>query len=320
MLMLRDRYGRPITNLRITVTHRCNYRCFYCHMEGEEGYNELKVEEVARLVRVSKRLGIDKVKLTGGEPLVRSDIVDIVKAISEIGLSDVAMTTNGSLLKGLVSKLVEAGLKRVNVSLPSLKEEVFERITGVNMLSNVIEGLLEAKDCGLNPIKLNMVLLKGLNDGEIWDLMDFARKHGFILQVIELEPVGINDDFYDTYHAPLDGIERWLEERAIGIETRKFMHNRKQYDLGDLKVEVVKPVNNPDFCMHCTRLRITADGKLKPCLMRNDNLVDVLNAMRSGADDEELIKLFMKAIEAREPYFKEEGICGVRRPTRLKIC
>jgi len=318
--MLYDKYGRPVTNLRVTVTHRCNYRCFYCHMEGEEGHDELKVEEVARLVRIGKRLGIDKVKLTGGEPLIRNDIIDMIEAISDIGLSDVAMTTNGSLLRELASKLVEAGLRRVNVSLPSLKEEVFERITGVKMLNNVIEGLLEAKDCGLDPIKLNMVLLKGLNDNEIWDLMDFARRHGFILQVIELEPVGVNNYFYNAYHASLDNIEKWLEERAVKIEARKFMHNRKQYDLGDLKVEIVKPVDNPDFCMHCTRLRVTVDGKLKPCLMRNDNLIDVLGVMRRGAADEELIKLFMKAIEAREPYFKEEGICGFRRPGKLRIC
>ncbi len=318
--MLRDRYGRPVTNLRITVTHRCNYKCFYCHMEGEEGSNELTVHEIARLVSIGKKLGIDKVKLTGGEPLVRSDIVDVVKAISDVGPSDLAMTTNGSLLSGLASRLADAGLKRINVSLPSLREHVFERITGVNMLRHVVNGLLEAKNCGLNPIKLNMVVLRGLNDDEIWSLMDFARRHEFILQLIELEPIGISDDFYNTYHASLDDIEKWLEDRAVKIEVRKYMHNRRQYDLGDVKVEIVKPVNNPDFCMHCTRLRVTADGKLKPCLMRNDNLVDVLEALRSNASDEELIKLFIKAIEAREPYFKEGESCRVERSVKLRIC
>lgn len=318
--MLYDRYGRPITSLRVTVTHRCNYRCFYCHMEGELGHEELRAEEIFRLVRVGKELGIDKVKLTGGEPLVRNDVIEIIRLIASLNLSDLAMTTNGSLLKGIASKLSEAGLRRVNVSLPSLKEGVFEKITGVRMLNNVIEGLLEAKDCNLDPIKLNVVLLKGLNDSEVLDLMDFARKHEFILQLIELEPVGIEDELYKAHHVPLDDIEEWLKERAVKVEVRSYMHGRRQYDLGSLKVEVVKPVNNPYFCMHCTRLRITADGKLKPCLMRGDNLIDVLGAIRGGDGDEELAKLFIKAVEAKEPYFKDGEANRSKRVKGLRIC
>ena len=318
--MLYDRYGRPVTNLRITVTHRCNYRCFYCHMEGESGFEEITVDEVARLVRIASRLGINKVKLTGGEPLVREDIVELVKAIDEVKPSDLAMTTNGSLLKGLASKLVDAGLRRVNVSLPSLKREVFSRITGVDMLDMVMEGLLEAKNSGLSPIKLNTVVLRGLNDGELWDLMEFARRHDFILQLIELEPIGVGDEFYESYHSPLDDVEKWLEENAVDVEVRRLMHNRKQYDLGGVRVELVKPVNNPEFCMHCTRLRVTADGKLKPCLMRNDNLVDVVSVMRRGASDDDIVKLFEKAIELREPYFKKEGVCERCRASEFRIC
>lgn len=317
--MLFDKYGRPITNLRITVTHRCNYKCFYCHMEGEEGEDKLTVSDVIRLARVGRRLGINKVKLTGGEPLIRQDIVEVIKAISDMGVADLAITTNGSLLKDLVAKLAESGLKRMNVSLPSLKSEVFEMITGVKMLDKVISGLLESKNYNLSPIKLNMVLLRGLNDDEVWSLMDFARRHEFILQIIELEPLGISDETYHAYHAPLDDIEKWLEERAIRIEERKDMHGRKQYDLGDVKVELVRAVNNPEFCMHCTRLRITADGKLKPCLMRNDNLIDVLGALRKGVSDEELIKLFVEAANAREPYFKRG--CKIKGAiTRIRIC
>jgi len=314
--LLVDMYGRPVRGLRITVTHRCNYRCFYCHMEGEEERgDELTVNDIAKLVRIGKGLGIDKVKLTGGEPLSRRDIVDVVKAISNVGITDLAMTTNGSLLQELVERLVEAGLKRINVGLPSLKKEVFEKITGVDMLDKVIGGLLKAKDFDLRPIKLNTVLLKGLNDGEVWDLVEFAGRYGFILQVIELEPLGLADELYDKYHAPLDAIERWLEDRAVKVEERKDMQNRRQYDLGHVKVELVKAVNNPEFCMHCTRLRITADGKLKPCLMRNDNLIDVLGALRRGASDEELSRLFVEAVKAREPYFKDS--C---RTERARIC
>lgn len=313
--MLFDRYGRPVTSLRVTVTHRCNYKCFYCHMEGEEGGDELTTSDVMRLVRIGRELGIDKVKLTGGEPLLRRDIVDVVGAISDVGVADLAMTTNGSLLRGLVAELVEAGLKRVNVSLPSLKRDVFERVTGVDMLDRVIEGLLKAKDFDLRPIKLNVVLLKGLNDGEVFDLIEFAGRHDFILQVIELEPLGVDNRLYDVYHVPLDAIEEWLKDKAVKVEKRRDMHNRRQYDLGYVKVELVRAVNNPEFCMHCTRLRITAHGKLKPCLMRNDNLVDVLEALRRGASDEELRSLFVKAVELREPYFR--GGCKVER---AKIC
>ncbi|MEM0233279.1 MAG: GTP 3',8-cyclase MoaA [Candidatus Nezhaarchaeales archaeon] len=317
--MLYDKYGRPITSLRITVTHRCNYRCFYCHMEGEEGEEVLTIDDIMRLVKIGKKLEIDKVKLTGGEPLIRHDIVDIVKAISDVKVADLAMTTNGSLLEGLVAKLVESGLKRINVSLPSLKSEVFEKITGVKMLDKVISGILKSKDYNLKPIKLNMVLLKGLNNDEVWEMIDFARKHDLILQIIELEPLGISNELYREYHMPLNDIEKWLEERSVKIEERKSMHKRKQYDLGDVRVELVRAVDNPEFCMHCTRLRVTADGKLKPCLMRNDNLIDVLRALRKRASDEELIELFIRAINAREPYFKNS--CRVERASvRAKIC
>ncbi|MDH5815417.1 MAG: GTP 3',8-cyclase MoaA [Candidatus Nezhaarchaeota archaeon] len=317
--MLYDKYGRPITSFRITVTHRCNYKCFYCHMEGEEGGGELTVDDIMRLVKVGRRLGIDKVKLTGGEPLVRHDIVDIVRAINDVKVTDLAMTTNGSLLKDLIAKLVESGLRRINVSLPSLRSEVFERITGVRMLERVIDGILKSKDYDLKPIKLNMVLLKGLNDDEVWDMIDFARRYELILQIIELEPLGVSDELYHKYHAPLNSIEMWLEERAVKIEERESMHKRRQYDLGDVKVELVKAVNNPEFCMHCTRLRITADGKLKPCLMRNDNLIDVLGALRRGASDEELTELFIRAVNAREPYFKG-GIKVERTNVRIRTC
>ncbi|MEM4653796.1 MAG: GTP 3',8-cyclase MoaA [Candidatus Nezhaarchaeales archaeon] len=317
--MLYDKYGRPITSFRITVTHRCNYKCFYCHMEGEEGGGELTVDDIMRLVKVGRRLGIDKVKLTGGEPLVRHDIVDIVRAINDVKVTDLAMTTNGSLLKDLIAKLVESGLRRINVSLPSLRSEVFERITGVRMLERVIDGILKSKDYDLKPIKLNMVLLKGLNDDEVWDMIDFARRYELILQIIELEPLGVSDELYHKYHAPLNSIETWLEERAVKIEERESMHKRRQYDLGDVKVELVKAVNNPEFCMHCTRLRITADGKLKPCLMRNDNLIDVLGALRRGASDEELTELFIRAVNAREPYFKG-GIKVERTNVRIRTC
>lgn len=288
-------------------------------MEGEKGEDKLTLSDVSKIVRIGKELGMNKVKLTGGEPLIRHDVIDIVKAISDVEVADLAMTTNGSLLRGLTAKLVESGLRRINVSLPSLRSEVFEKITGVRVLDKVISGLLEAKDYNLRPIKLNMVLLKGINDEEVWRMMDFARKYEFILQIIELEPLGISDEFYHAYHVPLDYIEKRLEEKAVKIEERKSMHNRRQYDLGYVKVELVRAVNNPEFCMHCTRLRITADGKLKPCLMRDDNLIDVLGALRRGANDEELIKLFSEAVNAREPYFKRE--CRIERIAGgAKIC
>jgi cyclic pyranopterin phosphate synthase len=308
-MVLIDRFGRPVTNLRISLTQECNYHCFFCHREGQRflAKNELTSEEIERIVRIASRLGIKKVKLTGGEPTVREDILEIVRRIKPYVI-DLSMTTNGSRLKELAGPLAKAGLDRVNVSLHSLKPEVYKRITGVDGLDIVLEGINEAVKY-LSPVKLNMTVMNGVNEGEIWDMVDFAAKTGAILQLIELEaPREIEEtEFFRKYFYPLKPVEEKLEKLAVETRERR-MHRRKKYfiptDYGMAEVEVVRSMHNTVFCANCTRLRVTSDGKFKTCLLRNDDLIDFVSAMREGASDEEIVDIFREAVLMREPYWK----------------
>ncbi|MCX8170998.1 MAG: GTP 3',8-cyclase MoaA [Candidatus Bathyarchaeota archaeon] len=304
-MTIRDSFGRPVENLRVSVTQRCNFKCIYCHREGQllDYSVELSAEEIERIVRVAASLGVYGVKLTGGEPLLRKDIVDIVRRISGIpGIRDISMTTNGFFLKEYARQLREAGLSRVNVSLDTLDAEKFKMITGVDAHEKVIEGIIEASRAGLNPIKINMVLLRGVNCDEIEDMVKFTGEHHLTLQLIELEHPS-EDSFYMKYHVSLDGIEDEIREKSSKIIIRSMHHRRKYILRGGAEVEFVKPMHNTEFCLHCNRIRLTSDGKLKPCLFRNDNLVDLLNPMRDGASDERLRDLFIEAINRRKPFF-----------------
>jgi cyclic pyranopterin phosphate synthase len=316
-MVLVDNYGRPTLNLRVAVTQNCNLRCGYCHREGETGVGksgEMSAKEIVRIVRVALGLGISHVKLTGGEPLYRKDIVDIVAGINKLrGLQDLAMTTNGCFLAPLAKDLKANGLQRVNVNLPTLNSETYEDLTGGGDLRHVIEGIREAVRVGLFPVKLNMVLLRDINAEEVERMISFAERTGAILQLIELEPINVSREYYEKHHFNLDGVEERLEKQAYEIKTRKHMQNRRVYFLPRVKVEIIHPLENTEFCRHCTRLRVTSDGQLKPCLMRNDNLVDVLGPMRDGASDDELADLFREAIGRREPYYKAETIQQIRR-------
>lgn len=307
-MVLRDSCGRPLLNLRIALTKRCDLDCSYCHGEGdwrpdEVSDDEMTWEEIVRIARVAVSLGISKVKLTGGEPLMRKDIVEIVRGVASIPrLTDLSMTTNGTLLSSLAGELRASGLNRVNVSLPTLNGEVYHKLTG-GRVQHVLKGIETAVDAGLCPVKLNMLVLKGVNDFDIPDMIEFAAKTGTILQLIELEPVNMSDDYYSTYHEPLDAYEAMLKGEAVKVEERPYMQNRRVYSLPGAKVEVVHPIENTEFCLHCTRLRVTSDGKLKPCLMTN-NLTDILTPIRNGASDEELAELFQLANRKRKPYNK----------------
>ncbi|HDZ35861.1 MAG TPA: GTP 3',8-cyclase MoaA [Thermococcus sp.] len=308
-MTLYDRFGRPVTNLRISLTQECNFRCFFCHREGQRflAKNEMTPEEIERLVRIASRFGIRKVKLTGGEPTIREDILEIVRRIRPY-VDDLSMTTNGSRLKELAKPLAEAGLDRVNISLHSLRPDVYRRITGVDMLDTVLEGIDEAVKY-LSPVKLNMTVMKGLNDGEIWEMVEFAAETGTILQLIELEaPREMTETgFFKKYFYPLKSVEERLEKMAVETHERK-MHRRKKYfvptDHGIAEVEVVRAMHNTVFCANCTRLRVTSDGKFKTCLLRKDDMIDFLTAMRNGAGDEELVEILHKAVLMREPYWK----------------
>ncbi|UCH38200.1 MAG: GTP 3',8-cyclase MoaA [Candidatus Bathyarchaeota archaeon] len=303
---IKDLFGRPVDNLRVSVTQRCNLRCFYCHKEGEVSPvdREMTEDEIERIVRIARDLGIAKVKLTGGEPLMRPKIVDIVRKLSSLPLlREVAMTTNGIFLNQLAQSLKTAGLKRINVSLGSLNSHTYKAITGVDALPQVIAGIKAAGKVGLSPIKVNMVILKGVNEKQISAMIEFTRQNELILQLIEFETPDTNGEYYIHYHTNMTDIEQQLERRATKIETRR-LHKRKRYLLKDGgEVEVVRPMHNTTFCNSCSRLRITSDGKFKPCLFRTDNLVDFLTPLRSGATDKEIEKLLFEAVQQRQPFF-----------------
>ena len=294
-MQLTDDYGRTIKSLRVSITNRCNLRCLYCHREGDdrEPNNEGTVETFVNIVRAAKEFGVSKVKFSGGEPLMRDDFEDIIRALPE--LKDISATTNGMFLQNRAESLVESGLNRVNISLPSLSPEKYNMVTGGDV-GSVLKGIGAAVDCGLTPVKLNMVLLKGINDTEIEDMMDFIRKYdgNVILQMIELM------DFRQTseYNVDIDAVESLLKSRASEIKERS-MHRRKKYFIDGVEVELVRPIDNSHFCASCTRLRVTSDGKLKPCLLRNDNLIDVNNKK-----PQEIAGLMKLVMGNREPYYK----------------
>ncbi len=306
-MVLRDKFGRPLLNLRVAVTKRCNLHCSYCHGEGETSLStnlnhDMTVDQILRIVRAAVGLEISRVKLTGGEPLMRKDIADIVEGVSSIhGLQDLSMTTNGTMLASQAAELHSKGLNRVNVNIPTLNGEVYGALTG-GRVEDTLAGVEAAVDAGLRPVKLNMLLLKGKNEAAVPEMLEFAGKTGSTLQLIELEPINVSETYYLRNHEPLDGYEFMLKEKALNIESRRSMQNRRIYHLPLVDVEVVHPLENTEFCLHCTRLRLTSDGKLKPCLMRNDNLVDVVTHLQNGASDEELQRLFALANESRQPY------------------
>ena len=291
-MTLVDPFGRKATGLRMALTSRCNLRCVYCHHEGDVAHkDEISCEMAATVARAATDLGMRSVKFTGGEPLIRQDLEDLLSQMPE-GL-DLSLTTNGIFLADRAMSLAEAGLDRVNISLDSLKPETYRSITGGKEgdLDRVIDGIESAKNAGLLPIKLNVVMLRE-NEDEIPELIDFSRNRGAILQLIELmdlNALGISGD--------IEAVERRLQACADRVVTRE-MHRRKKYFLDGAEVEVVRPMDNTEFCANCTRIRVTSDGKLKPCLLRSDNLVEI-----GTCDCEKIKELIKLANERREPYF-----------------
>ena len=303
--MLTDPCGRPVESIRISVTQRCNFRCFYCHREGEVSNRgkEMTPEEIQRIMEIAASFSIGKVKLTGGEPLLRKDIPDIVRRIKFIqGVKEVSLTTNGIFLSDYAERLKDAGLARVNVSLDTLKPQKFKLITGVDALGNVISGIQAAVKVGLCPVKVNMVLLKDLNEDEIGDMIKFTRENSLVLQIIELESP-VETEAYRKYHVELGGVEEVLKNIAEKVVVRRMHHRRKYFLREGGEVEVVNPMHNTEFCRYCNRIRVTSDGKLKPCLFRNDNLIDFVGPMRKGASNDQLKELFIEAVRRREPFF-----------------
>ncbi len=292
-MILKDSYNRPVSNIRVSLTPKCNLSCIYCHKEGEKSpKDQLSAGDIAEILRVAAKFEIRSVKFTGGEPLLRPDLVQVVQSVP--ASMESSLTTNGTLLADLARDLKTCGLRRVNVSIDSLNPETYKKITGTDKLSDVLDGITTALDVGLTPVKLNMVVLDGINDNEIDDFLAFVRgNRNLILQLIEL--MHFNDC---NYHGELNVVEEMLASRSKQIITRR-MHHRKKYCLDGAEVEVVRPLHNTEFCAFCNRLRVTSDGKLKPCLLRTDNHIDV-----RGKKNEELEALFKKAVSLREPFYK----------------
>ncbi len=300
-----DKYERPILSLRITLTNRCNVNCLYCHHDGMvKSKDEMTADELYTICKIAKKIGVRKIRLSGGEPLLKKDIVEIVEKIASLGFKDISMTTNGILLEKYAQELKDAGLDRVNVSLDTLNRETFEFITKKDYLEDAKNGILKAVEVGLYPVKINMVIMKDINQNEIDDMFEFCKENDIVLQLIELiESENCEDDkFSADYHYNLDDIEKELADIADDVREREFMQGRKKYYIDGGEIEVVKPVDNAKFCAKCSRLRITPDGKIKPCLLRNDNLVELISHVRNGASEDELEEIFMNGINKREPF------------------
>lgn len=304
--MLTDAYGRVATDLRVSVTNRCNFRCAYCHNEGlgdvasprkgDDG--EVSVELVDRVVRVCRGLGFHHVKFTGGEPLLRADLEDMIALVPRD--MEVSLTTNASMLADRASSLKDAGLQRINISADTMDPRAFSELTRGH-LEPVLKGFKAALNEGLTPIKLNMVVYRPTLP-YIEDMIHFAgRTEGVKVQLIQFMPdlVGMADLVVDMRE-----IRTWLQDEADRVEVRRA-HHRRVYHMNGAEVELVDPVGNAEFCANCHRIRLTHDGRLKGCLNRSDDLVDV-----NELDDAGIEAAIRKVVANRVPYygaFVEEG-------------
>jgi cyclic pyranopterin phosphate synthase len=321
MTGLSDSFQRPINYLRISVTDRCNLRCIYCMpAQGIEllPHSEiLRYEEILTVAQAAVALGINKLRLTGGEPLVRSELTELVHMLSQIqGIDDIALTTNGVLLRQYAVPLREAGLKRVNVSLDTLKRERYHHITRHGELDDVLDGIEAAKDAGLHPVKVNMVVMQGINDDEVLDFARLTLNDGWHVRFIELMPFNSDDHLY--FIATSEIKERLM---SLGpMETCLTSHGNgpaQYFRFPEAKgtVGFISPITE-HFCFNCNRLRLTADGKLRPCLL-SDYEVDLKSALRRGASSEELKELIRQAVAAKpERHHLAEGMRPKQRAMR----
>jgi GTP 3',8-cyclase len=299
---LRDGYGRQLTYLRVSVTEKCNLRCFYC-LPRDCGHptrsHELDLSEVAEVVQVGVALGITKIRITGGEPLVRRGLVDFVRTLRSLpGVTDLALSTNGTLLAERATALKSAGLMRVNVSLDSLQPAVFRTISGRNDLERVVGGIDAARAAGLHPVKLNVVVMRGVNDDELPAMLDFATDHGAQARFIEYMPLGLGKRWASSYVSRADILER-LRPQLATLHPRQEPGDAATYYplLGGGEVGVISPVSCR-FCDRCNRLRLTADGKLRPCLT-TEGEVDLRHALSPTVSHDAIADCFRVATAGR---------------------
>jgi len=307
--MLEDGFGRETTGVRISLTDRCNFDCVYCHNEGlgdtrgpmEPADAEMSTDDVVRFLEVADEFDIRKAKFTGGEPLLRGDLEEIVRRTPE-GI-DTSVTTNGTFLPERAEGLVEAGLERVNVSQDALSPEAFQEVTKSTAYDQVMAGIEAALEAGLDPVKLNMVVFEH-TAGYVPEMVDHvAENEGLQLQLIEYMPELAGRP---EWAVDIDRVHGWLEEQADRVERRE-MHGRRRYFVGeddpDLPggmVEIVDPVGNADFCANCHRVRVTHEGYLKGCLNRNDDLKSMGEMTKP-----EIRETFRQTVDERVPYYGE---------------
>ncbi|HEX6437989.1 MAG TPA: GTP 3',8-cyclase MoaA [Candidatus Binatia bacterium] len=317
--MLVDALKRPIKDLRISVTDRCNFRCSYCMpLDEYEWINKKEIltfEEISRLATLFVGLGIEKIRLTGGEPLVRQNLDKLVAKLSSItGLKDLCLTTNGALLAEKVAALKAAGLKRVNISVDSLNPDKFRQMTKRGDLTKVLDGIFAAKRHGLNPIKLNAVIEKGINEDDILSLVEFSRNNGFALRFIEYMDVGNSNDWTSgklvSKKEMIETINSQYPLKEVGRAGGSAPSVDYEFIDGRGDVGVIASVTEP-FCSSCTRVRLTADGKIVTCLFSGIGH-DVKGLLRGGASDEEISKFIVSIWEERTDRYSAERLEALR--------
>jgi len=300
--MLEDDFGREVTGVRISLTDRCNFDCVYCHNEGlgdtrgpmEAQDDEMSADEIVRFLEVAAEFDVDSVKFTGGEPMLRDDLEEIIHRTPDS--MEVSMTTNGTYLPGRAEGLVDAGLERVNVSQDALDREAFAEITKSGAYDKVMEGVDAALDAGLAPVKLNMVVFEhtaGYVEGMVNHV---AENDGLQLQLIEYMPELTGKP---EWNIDIQRVHDWLADLADEVEHRE-MHDRKRYWVNGGMVEIVDPVENPTFCANCHRVRVTHEGYLKGCLNRNDDLRSMGDMTKA-----EIRETFKETVANRVPYYGE---------------
>jgi GTP 3',8-cyclase len=305
-MTLHDKFGRQITDLRISVTDRCNFRCVYCRSADPENYRAhdeiLSWRELERLGRILFGLGIRKIRITGGEPLVRAGVEDFVASLHTLGVPDLSMTTNGHLLADRCERLIRAGLNRINISLDSLDRAKFERITRTRSFDAVMRGIDAAQASSLAPAKVNAVLVRGWNDDEVEAFAAFARERGVIMRFIEFMP--LDADRHWTRESVIPAAEvfrrihaRWPLEQ-IPHERSETARKYRFADGAPGEIGLIAPVTQP-FCGFCSRIRLTADGKLRTCLFSKEDH-DLRSLLRENAEDEDIATYIRSVVMEKE--------------------
>ena len=301
---LQDTYDRKIDYLRISITDKCNLKCVYCTPEKALKHfrtNEILTdEEIVRFVRVAHTHGLSKVRITGGEPLLRKNITGLVSSIKNIGIRDLSLTTNGLMLSSLAGQLKDAGLSRVNISLDTLDADRYKEITRGGDISLVWEAIKAAESAGLSPVKINMVPIKGMNDDEIESFASLTIENNFHIRFIEFMPA-VNDGTWseDKYIKSARILKKISALGEVKPFTFRGTGPSRNFRIKGAKgvIGIISPLSD-HFCAHCNRLRLTANGKLRPCLFSKET-IDIKTPLRNGISDEQLEMLFLQAIKTK---------------------